>query len=85
MDNKPITLSSEEIKEIATMKDVRQMWGATNAAEMEEMLNTTVYSVRFNYQSGGPGYVGDLYILVGDTPDEPLRLIRRKGVLEVLD
>jgi hypothetical protein len=85
MDNKPIGLTPEEMKEIAAMHDIRQMWGAESAAEMEEMLDTQVYAVKFEYQSGGPGYVGDLYILLGDTPDEPLRLIRAKGKLQILD
>lgn len=85
MDNKPIALTSEETEEIAAMEDIRQMWGAESATEMEGMLDTQVYAVKFNYQSGGPGYVGDLYILLGDTPDEPLRLIRVKGKLELLD
>ncbi len=85
MDNKPNALTSKEIKEIAAMEVVRQMWGAESAAEMEELLDTEVYAVKFKYQSGGPGYVGDLYILLGDTPDEPLRLIRAKGKLQILD
>ena len=42
------------------------MWGAENAAEMEEMLDTKVYAVKFNYHSGSPGYVGDYFILQGD-------------------
>lgn len=85
MDNAPQALTRKEIEEIAAMEDIRQMWGAESAAEMEGMLETSVYAVKFNYQSGGPGYVGDLYILLGDTPDEPLRLIRVKGELEILD
>jgi len=85
MDTKPKALTSKEIKEIAAMEDIQQMWGAENAAEMEEMLDTQVYAVKFKYQSGGPGYIGDLYILVGDTPDEPVRLIRTKGMLQILD
>jgi hypothetical protein len=85
MDNKPNALTSKEVKEIATMKAVCQMWGAESTAEMEELLDTQVYAVKFKYQSGGPGYVGDLYILLGDTPDESLRLIRAKGKLQLLD
>jgi hypothetical protein len=84
MDNKPMALTSEEIKEIAAMDDVRQRWGAESAPEMEGMLETQVYAVKFKYQSGGPGYVGDLYILLGETPDEPLCLIRSKGKLQIL-
>ena len=85
MDTQPKALTSKQIKEIAAMEDIQQMWGAENAAEMEEMLDTQVYAVKFKYQSGGPGYIGDLYILVGDTPDEPVRLIRTKGTLQILD
>jgi hypothetical protein len=85
MDTKPKALTSKEIKEIAGMDAIRQMWGAESVAEMEEMLDTQVYAVKFTYQSGGPGYIGDLYILVGDTPDEPVRLIRTKGTLQILD
>ena len=85
MDTQPKALTSKEIKEIAAMDGIQQMWGAENAAEMEEMLDTQVYAVKFKYQSGGPGYIGDLYILVGDTPDEPVRLIRTKGMLQILD
>jgi hypothetical protein len=85
MNNKPLALTRKEIEEIAAMEDIREMWGAESAADMEGMLDTTVYAVKFKYISGGPGYVGDLYIFVGDTPDEPLRLIRRKGKLEILD
>lgn len=85
MDTKPKALTSKEIKEIAAMEDIRQMWGAENVAEMEEMLDTQVYTVKFTYQSGGPGYIDDLYILVGDTPDEPVRLIRTKGTLQIPD
>lgn len=85
MDNKPQALTRKEIEEIAAMEDIRQMWGAETAAEMEGMLETSVYAVKFTYQSGGPGYVGDLYILLGDTPDEPLRLIRKNDELEILD
>jgi hypothetical protein len=78
MDNKPKALTNKEIKEIAAIKDIQQMWGANTAAEMEEMLDTTVYAVKFNYHSGSPGYVGDYFILQGDALGEALELIRNK-------
>ena len=84
MDNKPNALSPDEIKEIAAMEDIHQMWGAENAAEMEEMLETTVYAVKFNYHSGSPGYVGDYFILAGDALGEPIQLIRKDGKLALL-
>jgi hypothetical protein len=85
MNNKPMALTSEEMNEIAQMEDIRQMWGAENADEMVEILQDSAYAVRFNFQSGGPGYVGDLYVLFGDAPGEPVRLIRVKGKLQFFD
>jgi hypothetical protein len=86
MDNKPNALGLDEIKEIAAMEDIQQMWGAENAAEMEEMLETTVYAVKFNYHSGSPGYVGDYFILQGDALGEALELIRNKdGQIVIVD
>jgi hypothetical protein len=84
MDNKPKALSNDEIKEIAAIEDIQQMWGARNAGEMEETLDAMVYAVKFDFHSGSPGYVGDLYILQGDvlTGDPPIVLTRNgKGEL----
>ena len=66
MSNKPMALTSEEMKEIAAIEDIRQMWGAETASEMEELLDTTVYAAKFHYQPGSPGYVGDYFVLQGD-------------------
>ena len=86
MDNKPKALSRKEIKEIAAIEDIQQMWGAENAAEMEEMLDTTVYAVKLDYHSGSPGYVGDYFILQGDALGEALELVRNKeGRIEIVD
>ena len=78
MDNKPMALTSNDVKELAAIEDIRQMWGAESATEMEEILDTTAYAVKFNYQSGGPGYVGDYFILQGDALGEALELVRNK-------
>ena len=83
MDNKPKALNSKEIEEIAAMKSVRQMWGAENAEEMIKMLQGDIYAAKFDYMSGGPGYVGDLYVLLGDAYDEPLTLVRTHGGLKI--
>ena len=82
MNNKPIALTNQEIKEIAGIKDVQEMWGAENANEMVEILQHIAYAVKFNYVSGGPGYVGDYYIIQGDALGEnPVQLIREDGTL----
>ncbi len=47
---------------------------------------TEVYGAKFDFQSGGPSYSGDLYILQGDmlTGDPPVVLTRNyAGKLEV--
>jgi hypothetical protein len=85
MDNKPIALTNDEIKEIAAIEDIQQMWGAQSAEEMESVLQDSAYAVKFYFISGGPGYVGDLYVLFGDSPGEPVRLIRVKGKLQFFD
>jgi hypothetical protein len=82
MDNKPKALTNNEINEIASIKAIQASWGAENADQMAGILQDTAYAVKFDFMSGSPGYVGDLYILLGDTPDEPLRLIRVNGKLE---
>jgi hypothetical protein len=86
MTNKPLALTRDEIREIAQIKNIREMWGAENVADMEAMLDTDVYAVKFNYHSGGPGYAGDYFILQGDALGEALELIRdNKGELFIID
>jgi hypothetical protein len=85
MDSKPKTLTNDEINEIAARRDIQEMWGAEGINEMVGILRDTAYAVKFDFMSGGPGYVGDLCLLFGDTPDEPLRLIRINGKLQILD
>ena len=40
------------------------------------------YGAKVDFVSGGPGYVGDSYVLQGDALGEPLSLIRENGRLE---
>ncbi len=79
-----MALTAEEIKEIAAIKDIQQMWGAEDAAEMTDFLENHVYAVKFDFHSGGPGYVGEYFILAGDALGEPLQLIRKNGKLAFL-
>ncbi len=55
------------------------MWGAESQTEMEEILSKS-FCVRFDFHSGGPGYVGDLFILYGDAlvEEPPVALVRNK-------
>lgn len=80
--NKPQELSTEEWKEIMQMPVIKESWGI-GEEETPEQFADMVYGAKFDFASGGPGYVGDLYILHGDALGEPMVLIRRDGKLVV--
>ena len=88
MTNKPFGLTAKEIKEIASLKEIQEIWGAEDSEDMELRLKE-VYTVKFGYMNESPGYVGDLFIiqpsvLGGEYP--VTRLIRnREKQLEVLE
>jgi len=84
MNNKPKALTSDEIKEISSIEVIQQMWGAVDAADMTDVLENHVYAVKFDFHSGGPGYVGEYFILAGDALGEPVQLIRRDHKLVLL-
>lgn len=82
--NEVKSLTTRDIFEISQLEAIREMWGAENADEMATILREAVYAAKFHFVSGGPGYVGDLYILHGDALGEPVTLVRddeRKLVL----
>ena len=87
MTNKPFALTAKEIKEIASLKEIQDAWGAEDAKDMELRLKE-IYTVKFDYMNESPGYTGDLFIiqpgiLGGEYP--VTRLIRnREKQLEVL-
>ncbi len=83
--NKPIELTPGEWKEISQHPYVRDAWGLED--ETPEEFAALVYAVKFNFHSGSPGYVGDLFILQGDalTGYPPLVVIREDGKLVVVD
>jgi hypothetical protein len=80
--NKPIEISLPEWKEIVGIKAVKEAWGLENVTAEE--FASQVYGVKFHFQSGSPGYVGDLYIIQGDalTGYPPMAFIRRDGILQ---
>jgi hypothetical protein len=88
MTNKPMALTAKEIKEIASLKQLQEMWGAEDSADMELRLKE-IYTVKFDYINESPGYVGDLFIIQSGVlgSEYPVtRLIRnRKKQLEVLE
>jgi hypothetical protein len=86
MTTQPHPLAQAEWDEIGTIAAVRQSWGIEDGESFADFAATNIYAVKFNFHSGSPGYVGDLYILRGDalTGDAPFVLIRdRSGKLIV--
>jgi len=77
--NKPQEISMAEWKEIIQLPVVRESWGLEK--ETAEEFAAMVYGVKFDFVSGGPGYVGDLYVLQGDALGEPMTIIREHGKL----
>jgi hypothetical protein len=79
---KPKEISLAEWKAIMQVPVIRDSWGIED--ETPEQFADMVYGVKFDFAAGMmPGYVGDLYVLVGDSLDEPMVLIRKDGALEL--
>ena len=75
MTNQPLSLTPTEIQQIASISEVQAMWGATNSAEMEQILND-VYAVKFRFMNAAPGYGGDLFLIQPDQLEESIPVIR---------
>lgn len=84
MNHEPASLTQQEWQEIIAVPEVRETWGLDDDVTPEEFASR-VYGAKFHFVSGGPGYIGDLYILQGDalTDAIPFSLKRnRSGKLE---
>jgi len=87
MTNRPIALTADEIKEIAVVPEIQGLWGGEDAEVMEQILRG-IYTVKFHFTNGSPGYVGDLFIIQSDYLGSDLSVIRlirnRAKKIEVL-
>jgi hypothetical protein len=81
--NTPHQISTAEWKEIMQVPSIKESWGL-EGNETPEQFAELAYGARFDFASGGPGYVGDLYVIHGDALGEPMTLIRRDGKLVVV-
>jgi len=77
MENKPLPITNAEWKEIVSVPAVREAWGLEDDADPAEFASV-VYGAKFNFVSGSPGYVGDLYILQGDAITEVGPMVLRR-------
>ena len=74
-DPNPHTLTEAEWRELGSLTVVRESWGLQDDQDSIE-LACLAYGARFDFVSGTPGYVGDLYLLQGDALSEPMVLRR---------
>lgn len=87
MNNNPQKLTRQEWDEIAKVKEVRQVWGMETKKDVENWRGSA-FAVKFNYISDGPGYVGDLFLILGGEPECPPVVLARYakgGGLAVVD
>ncbi len=61
----PQPLSPDEWRQITALPAVREAWGLEDDVKPSDFAGS-VYAAKFDFVSGSPGYVGDLYILQGD-------------------
>jgi len=76
-DTKPYPLTLAEWQEIVALPAIRESWGIEDGTTPADFA-AEVYGARFNFVSGSPGYIGDLFILQGShlTGDAPFVLRR---------
>jgi len=77
MNNRPKVITEAEWQQIVALAAVREYWGLDDDADPLEFASR-VYGAKFDFVSGGPGYVGDIYVLQGDALNEapPMVLYR---------
>jgi hypothetical protein len=61
----PQPISPEEWQQIIAVPAVREAWGLEDDITPKD-FSSSVSAAKFDFVSGSPGYVGDLYILQGD-------------------
>lgn len=82
-DNLPKPITKKEWTEIRQSPAVAELWGLSD--ETIEEFSQMVYGVRYDFVSGGPGYVGDVFVLLGDALTQPVTFIRDSGRLVKVD
>ena len=82
-DPNPHKLTGAEWREIGSVPVIRESWGLEDDQNPLD-LASLAYGAKFDFVSGSPGYVGELYVLFGDSLGEPMVLRRdEKGGLIV--
>lgn len=76
-DQNPRSITEAEWREITGLSAVREAWGLDEDHDPLEFASR-VYGAKFDFVSGGPGYVGDVYILQGDALNEAPPMVLRR-------
>ena len=75
-DNNPVFMAPSDWKELFAIQHIKDMWGI-EPHETWEMWKSVVYVSKFDFISGSPGYVGDMFLIMGDhLTGPPLCIIR---------
>jgi hypothetical protein len=82
----PHALTPEQWRELASIESIAQDFGLFEAPDPAQALSECAYGAHFHFEpSMMPGYMGDLFVLVGDSIDEPMSVIRnRDGSLRLV-
>jgi len=80
MNNNPQPITESEWKELVAVPAIREAWGLDDDADPQEFASI-VYGAKFHFVSGGPGYVGDLFIIQGDAIAETKPMVLRRDQL----
>jgi hypothetical protein len=73
----PHKLTKAEWREIGSVPVIRESWGLEEDQSPLD-LASLAYGAKFDFVSGAPGYVGKIYVLLGDSLGEPM-VLRRDG------
>jgi hypothetical protein len=74
----PNKLTNAEWRELGKLTVIRESWGLEEGQYPLD-LASLAYGARFEFVSGSPGYVGDIYILLGDSLGEPMVFRRNEN------
>lgn len=83
-NNNPIVIAPHEWEEIRSHEDVIEAWGLDWETSPKD-FSESVYGAKFNFESGSPGWCGELYVIFGDVLQEPMVLYRDNDIASVFE
>lgn len=78
MKTTPRAISPKELRLIAAIPDVRDLWGMETAEDVKQFVAAAQGAV-IPYVSDGPEYAGELFVLLGGTVATPPTVIGRRA------